>query len=264
MSGLGGSNFSGMGGGWKSNFSENYRFIPDSNCDSLLSIPINPALEYPGETETFTDLPTDSVAISEASEWTLSAPTRAMGGGPSSALSRGTSAAHGRRYVPSGYAESMASGVSAAFSEASDWTLSGGNTRQMPALRGLGAARSRHGPAFSPLPSPSTRSQLGQSNGLTAGLGSSRSGASNWTLSGNTGKVGGPSQRFSQASRALDDGRSIAFTDGGSEWALSPRSAVVRDDLDVGHSDSALLANFVVVTPHINTIVAHVVAVITV
>ena len=237
-SALGGSSFSGMGGDQasKMSFLENYRYIPDSNHDSLLSIPINPAQGYPGETETLGH----SVAISEASEWTLSAPTRAMGA-PSSVMSRGGSAAASRRYVP-GYADSMMSGMSTAFSEASDWTLSGGNTRQMPVLRGVGGASHRsmrHG--ISPMPSPSTRSQLGKSNGLTAGL-SSRSDASNWTLSGNTGKVGGPSQRFSQASRAFDDGKSIAFTDGGSEWALSPRT-VARDDsvLDVGHSESALL-----------------------
>lgn len=236
MSAHGGSNTSGMGSEHNSRFPDYHRYIPDSNYDSLLSIPINPSQGYPGDTDTLGH----SVAISEASEWTLSAPTRAMGA-PSSVMSRGgASAAPSRRYVP-GYADSMLSGVSTAFSEASDWTLSGGNTRQMPALRGVGGAsyRSmRHG--ISPMPSPSTRSQLGKSNGLTAGL-SSRSEASNWTLSGNTGKIGGPSQRFSQASRALDDGRSIAFTDGCSEWALSPRT-VARDDsvLDVGHSESAL------------------------
>ena len=115
----------------KMSFLENYRYIPDSNHDSLLSIPINPAQGYPGETETLGH----SVAISEASEWTLSAPTRAMGA-PSSVMSRGGSAAASRRYVP-GYADSMMSGMSTAFSEASDWTLSGGNTRQMPVLRGV-------------------------------------------------------------------------------------------------------------------------------
>lgn len=208
--------------------SDNYRFVPDSNHDSLMSIPYNPAHGFPGETDTIGN----SVAISEASEWTLSAGTRAVGA-PSSALSRGTGAPS-RRYVP-GYADSLASGFSAAFSEASDWTLSGGNTRQIPGLRGVPSRRGQAG-GFSPLPSPSTRSQLGQSNGITSGLTSRSLAASNWTLSGATNKLGAPSTRFSQASRALDDGRSIAFTDGGSEWALSPRSAVVRDDVDVGHS----------------------------
>lgn len=213
--------------------SDNYRFIPDSNHDSLMSIPYNPAHGFPGETDTIGN----SVAISEASEWTLSAGTRAVGG-PSSALSRGTGAPS-RRYVP-GYADSLASGFSAAFSEASDWTLSGGNTRQIPGLRGVPSRRGQAG-GFSPLPSPSTRSQLGQSNGITSGFTSRSLAASNWTLSGATGKLGAPSTRFSQGSRALDDGRSIAFTDGGSEWALSPRSAVVRDDVDVGHSASMYL-----------------------
>lgn len=72
---------------------------------------------------------------------------------------------------------------------------------------------------------------------------------SNWTLSpGNTGALGGGNSRVHAAtssrlgggySRALDDGRSIAFTEAASEWQLSPRGTV-RDDLDVGHSESAL------------------------
>jgi hypothetical protein len=78
ISGLGSSSFSNMGGEHRGNksVSENYHFIPDFN-DSLLSIPYNPA-----ESEMFAN----SVAMSDASEWTLSAPTRAMG--PSSAVSR--------------------------------------------------------------------------------------------------------------------------------------------------------------------------------
>jgi hypothetical protein len=229
MSGMGSSGFSNMAGYGNKSSIENYRYVPDFYNDSLLSIPMNPA-----ESETYAH----SVAMSDASEWTLSAPTRAMGG-PSSTMSRGTSTATSRRFVPRAYPESTMSGVSQAFSEASEWTLSGGNTHQIPALRGISGLRKSHH-SYSPLPSPSYRMQLGQSNGLTGGF--TRSAASNWTLSGGTGRVGAPSQRLSQASKALDDGRSIAFTDGGSEWALSPRAnTIVRDDFDIGHSESAPL-----------------------
>lgn len=63
---------------------------------------------------------------------------------------------------------------------------------------------------------------------------------SNWTLSGNTAAF---STSHRVATRAIDDGRSEAFTmgftEGASEWGLSPRGTA-RDDLDVGHSKRAL------------------------
>lgn len=63
---------------------------------------------------------------------------------------------------------------------------------------------------------------------------------SNWTLSGNTSHFSVASRRI--ATRPPDDGRSEAFTmgftEGASEWGLSPRGTV-RDDLEVGHSESA-------------------------
>lgn len=64
---------------------------------------------------------------------------------------------------------------------------------------------------------------------------------SNWTLSGNTSHFSVASRRI--ATRPPDDGRSEAFTmgftEGASEWGLSPRGTV-KDDLDVGHSESAI------------------------
>lgn len=63
---------------------------------------------------------------------------------------------------------------------------------------------------------------------------------SNWTLSGNTAQFSGASRRV--ATRPVDDGRSeaftLGFTEGASEWGLSPRGTA-RDDLDVGHSERA-------------------------
>lgn len=65
---------------------------------------------------------------------------------------------------------------------------------------------------------------------------------SNWTLSGNTGNFSGASRRV--ATRPIDDGPgeafTLGFTEGASEWGLSPRGTA-RDDLDIGHSERASL-----------------------
>eukprot|EP00892_Ulva_mutabilis_P004866 jgi/Ulvmu1/2751/UM014_0209.1 len=167
-----------------------------------------------GGSRSATYVPSDSTSVmsggSGMSSWTLSSHAQARSVRRSAFSTMPTSSRSGRW-------SSRASNIAPTSSGHSNWTLSGDKTNW-------------------------TLSGADKSTFTTGGE------QSNWTLSGNTGNLSGASRRV--ATRPLDDGRSeaftLGFTDGASEWGLSPRGTV-RDDVGIGHSERWLQNDEIVV-----------------